>query len=74
MRNLAIIESGLDHQIVSHAGAKGMWQFMVDHANEYGLSDEDRSDMYKSTKTAAVSLINLYNKYGNWITVVAAYN
>ncbi|SNV34784.1 Membrane-bound lytic murein transglycosylase D precursor [Chryseobacterium taklimakanense] len=74
MRNLAIIESGLDHQIVSHAGAKGMWQFMVEHASQYGLSDEERSDIYKSTKTAAVSLINLYNKYGSWITVVAAYN
>lgn len=74
MRNLAIIESGLDHNVVSHAGAKGVWQFMAEHANAYGLSEQDRSDMYKSTKTAVNSLINLYNKYGNWVTVVAAYN
>lgn len=74
MRNLAIIESGLDHEIVSSAGATGLWQFMIPHANQYGLSAEDRTDMYKSTKTAVNSLISAYNKYGNWVTVVAAYN
>lgn len=74
LKNLAVIESGLDHTQTSHAGAKGLWQFMSDHANDYGLTDENRSDMYKSTKTAAVSLKNLYRKYGNWVTVVAAYN
>ena len=74
LKNLAVIESGLDHTQVSHAGAKGLWQFMPAHANGYGLSDDNRSDMYKSTKTAAISLKNLYRKYGNWITVVAAYN
>lgn len=74
LKNLAVIESGLDHTQTSHAGAKGLWQFMSGHANDYGLTDENRGDMYKSTKTAAVSLKNLYKKYGNWITVVAAYN
>lgn len=74
LKNLAVIESGLDHNQTSHAGAKGLWQFMSDHANDYGLTDENRSDMYKSTKTAAISLKNLYKKYGNWVTVVAAYN
>ena len=74
LKNLAVIESGLDHTQTSYAGAKGLWQFMSDHANDYGLTDENRSDMYKSTKTAAVSLKNLYRKYGNWVTVVAAYN
>lgn len=74
LKNLAVIESGLDHTQVSHAGAKGLWQFMSGHANDYGLTDDNRTDMYKSTKTAAVSLQNLYRKYGNWVTVVAAYN
>lgn len=74
MRNLAIIESSLDHRVVSHAGAKGLWQFMVEHANHYGLADRERSDIYKSTKTVVHSLIHLYNQYGNWVTVVAAYN
>lgn len=74
LKNLAVIESGLDHNQVSHAGAKGLWQFMSGHANDYGLTDANRSDMYKSTKTAAISLKNLYKKYENWVTVVAAYN
>lgn len=74
LRNLAIIESGLDRHQVSHAGAKGVWQFMPAHASMYGLTEDERSDMYKSTQTAAVSLSNLYKKYRNWITVVAAYN
>lgn len=74
LKNLAVIESGLDHTQVSHAGAKGLWQFMSAHANDYGLTDDNRTDMYKSTKTAAISLQNLYRKYGNWVTVVAAYN
>lgn len=74
LRNLAIIESGLDHRIVSHAGATGLWQFMIPHANQYGLTDADRTDIYKSTKTVVSSLINLYKLYGNWVTVVAAFN
>ncbi|MFC6268183.1 lytic transglycosylase domain-containing protein [Frigoriflavimonas asaccharolytica] len=74
MRNLAIIESHLDRNSISVAGASGVWQFMVGHANDYGLTDEDRNDMYKSTKAVTNSLINLYNKYQNWVTVVAAYN
>ena len=74
MRNLAIIESHLDQSQVSVKGASGVWQFMTAHANEYGLTDADRSDMYKSTKAVTNSLIHLYNKYHNWITVVAAYN
>lgn len=74
MRNLAIIESHLDQNQVSVAGASGVWQFMTIHANEYGLTSADRSDMYKSTKAVTNSLIHLYNKYHNWVTVVAAYN
>lgn len=74
MRNLAIIESHLDRNQVSNMGASGVWQLMSAHANSYGLSDGDRSDRYKSTKAVTASLINLYNKYHNWVTVVAAYN
>jgi membrane-bound lytic murein transglycosylase D len=74
LKNLALIESGFDPSIISSAGAKGVWQFMPAHANEYGLTEIDRSDIYRSTKAAVNSLTNLYNKYGNWVTVVAAYN
>lgn len=74
LRNLALIESHFNRNITSGAGAVGVWQFMTSHANQYGLSEQDRNDLYKSTKTAAVSLANLYKKYNNWVTVVAAYN
>lgn len=74
LRNLALIESHFDRNITSGAGAVGIWQFMTAHANQYGLTEQGRTDIYKSTKTAAVSLSNLYKKYNNWVTVVAAYN
>lgn len=74
LRNLALIESHFNRNITSGAGAVGMWQFMTAHANQYGLTDQGRTDVYKSTKTAVISLKNLYKKYGDWITVVAAYN
>ncbi|WP_312511812.1 lytic transglycosylase domain-containing protein [Chryseobacterium culicis] len=74
LRNLALIESHFDRNITSGAGAVGIWQFMTSHANQYGLTEQGRTDIYKSTKTAAISLSNLYKKYNNWVTVVAAYN
>jgi membrane-bound lytic murein transglycosylase D len=74
LRNLALIESGFDRSQVSGAGAAGVWQLMTAHANQYGLSEQRRSDLYRSTKIAVVSLANLYKKYNNWVTVVAAYN
>lgn len=74
LRNLALIESHFDRNITSGAGAVGIWQLMTAHANQYGLSEQHRTDVYKSTKTAVISLGNLYKKYNNWVTVVAAYN
>jgi membrane-bound lytic murein transglycosylase D len=74
LRNLALIESHFDRNITSGAGAVGVWQFMTAHANQYGLTEQNRTDLYKSTKTAVTSLTNLYKKYNNWVTVVAAYN
>ncbi|WP_308006204.1 lytic transglycosylase domain-containing protein [uncultured Chryseobacterium sp.] len=74
LRNLALIESHFNRNIASGAGAVGVWQFMTAHANQYGLTEQNRTDLYKSTKTATVSLANLYKRYNNWITVVAAYN
>ena len=74
LRNLALIESHFDRNITSHAGAVGVWQFMTSHANQYGLTEDRRNDLYRSTKVAVVSLGNLYKKYNNWVTVVAAYN
>lgn len=74
LRNLALIESGFNKNVVSNAGAGGLWQFTTGHASNYGLSAQNRFDIYKSTKIAAQSLKDLYEKYKNWIAVVAAYN
>ncbi len=74
LRNLALIESHFNKNITSGAGAVGIWQLMTAHANQYGLTEQNRTDVYKSRKTAVVSLANLYKKYNNWVTVVAAYN
>jgi len=74
LKNLALIESGFNRNAISSAGAKGVWQFMEGHALDHGLSGQDRDDIVKSTNVAMVSLKKLYRKYGNWVTVVAAYN
>lgn len=74
LRNLALIESNFDRNTTSWKGAVGVWQLMTAHANQYGLTEQNRTDLYKSTQVAVVSLTNLYKKYGDWITVVAAYN
>lgn len=74
MRNLTMVESSFNKDLISTANAAGIWQFMEEHAADYGLKSEDRFDVYKSTLIAMRSLKNLYNKYGNWITVVAVYN
>lgn len=74
LRNLSLIESGFDKNAVSSANAGGLWQLMEGHAEQYGLNSKDRFDIYHSTQTAIKSLTDLYGKYGNWITVVAAYN
>ncbi len=74
LRNLALIESNFNTNVTSGAGAVGVWQFMTAHANQYGLTEQNRDDFYRSTKIAAISLSHLYKKYNNWVTVVAAYN
>lgn len=74
LRNLAIIESGLDHQQTSSAGAVGLWQFMSYYGKPHGVSADQRTDINKTTKAVVPSLKQAYRKFGNWITVVAAYN
>ncbi|RQO29738.1 lytic murein transglycosylase [Taibaiella sp. KBW10] len=74
LRNLALIESGFNKQSVSSAQAGGVWQFTTAHSDHYGLQSKDRFDIYKSTQTVVKSLKDLYAKYHDWVTVVAAYN
>ncbi|RYZ26098.1 MAG: lytic murein transglycosylase, partial [Sphingobacteriales bacterium] len=74
MSNLALIESGFDKQVISPAQAGGLWQLTEEHARHYGLNSNERFDIYHSTRAAIQTMKDLYQRYQNWITVVAAYN
>lgn len=74
---LAVIESGLVN-VVSPAGARGVWQFMPQTAKEKGLevtdSVDERYHLEKSTEAACQYIKEAYNRFGNWTMAAAAYN
>ncbi|MGI8950661.1 MAG: lytic transglycosylase domain-containing protein [Chitinophagaceae bacterium] len=74
LKYLAVIESDLQKNLVSSAGAVGPWQLMPDEAKRYKIGSEGRTNFYKSTQAASKLLQALYNEYGNWLLVVGAYN
>lgn len=78
LKYLAVIESGLRYNAISWAGAVGPWAFMPAAGRQYGLTVmtgyDERLDYYKSTHAAARMLTDLYQKYQDWLLVVAAYN
>lgn len=78
MKYLSVIESHLRPGLVSWAGAVGPWQLMPYEARRFGLRTDgavdERTDFYKSTHVAAKLMKELYNEFGDWLLVVAAYN
>lgn len=78
MKYLAVIESSLNPQARSGAGAAGMWQFMKGTARDFGLEVNDNIDeryhIEKSTRAACQYLKQAYEKYGSWLCVAASYN
>ena len=66
-------ESAGDPNATSHAGAKGLFQFMSPTARDLGL--KDRTHPEHSAKAAAEYLDQLYNRYNkNLELTLAAYN
>jgi membrane-bound lytic murein transglycosylase D len=75
---LPIVESGFNERALSPARALGLWQFIPSTGYKFGLKRDDwideRLDPEKSTKAAIAYFQELHRMFGDWTTVLAAYN
>jgi hypothetical protein len=74
---LAVAESSL-RNVVSPAGARGLWQIMSATAREHGLevnSEVDERYHYEKATEAACKVLKQYHRsFGTWTMAAAAYN
>lgn len=78
IKYLAVVESALNPNARSWAGAQGLWQFMYGTARMNGLEVssyiDERNDPLKSTVAACEYLTKLYGIFDDWNLALAAYN
>lgn len=75
---LPLIESGFKIRALSRARAFGLWQFIPSTGYKFGLKRnawiDERLDPDKSTAAAIAYFKELHHMFGDWATVLAAYN
>lgn len=75
---LPLIESGYKVRALSRARALGLWQFIASTGYKYGLKRDrwvdERMDPIKATMAAIAYMKELHQIFGDWQTVLAAYN
>lgn len=75
---LPLVESGFKVSAMSSARALGLWQFIPSTGYKFGLTRDEwvdeRMDVLKSTHAAIAYLKELHSMFGDWLTVLAAYN
>ncbi len=78
LKYLPVIESALNPNAISRAGACGLWQFMPATAQGEGLEIstlvDERRDPIASSDAAVKYLLKLHNIYNDWTLAIAAYN
>ncbi len=78
LKYISIVESALNPNAVSKSGAVGPWQFMYTTAKGYGLVMDnyvdERKDPVQASYAAARYIRDAYDRLGDWLLAIAAYN